>query len=258
MTGLKGKVALVTGGSRGIGAAIVKRLSEEGADVALTYSASRTQADKIVSDVNAQGGRAIAIHADSAEFQEVRNSVDQTVARFGGIDILVNNAAKLHLATIDKYSLEDFEAMMAVNIRAVFVATQEALKHMKRGGRVINIGSITSDFVPIPGASVYAMTKGAITSLTRGLARDLGPLGITVNNVQPGRVDTDLNPADGPLSSKFLEALAVQRFGAADEVAGLPSDRSETMRLASWRLGFYCRAQMRNCLMIGKRHCLCQ
>lgn len=218
---LEGKIALVTGGSRGIGAAIARRLSKEGAHVALTYSSARQQADEIVDEIDARGGSAMAIQADSADVLAVKMSVHQTVARFGHIDILVNNAAVLHRAPINEFSLEDFDRMLAVNIKAVFVATQETIKHMKNGGRVINIGSITSDHVPIAGAAVYAMTKGAITSLTRGLARDLGPMGITVNNVQPGRVDTEMNPADGPLSGKFLEALAVRRFGAADEVAGL-------------------------------------
>jgi 3-oxoacyl-[acyl-carrier protein] reductase len=153
----------------------------------------------------------------------VRNAVAETVEAFGGLDILVNNAGVAAVAPIDEFKLDDFDRLIAVNVRGVFVATQEAVRHMKEGGRIVNIGSINSDFVPFIGGSVYALTKGAVASFTRGLARDLGPRGITVNNIQPGPVDTDMNPADGPFAAQMKAFIAVQRYGHGDEVAGMVS-----------------------------------
>lgn len=228
MVSLVGKVALVTGGSRGIGAAIARRFGHEGAAVAFTYFGSKDAAEDVARAIKADGGRAIAIHADSADISDVKAAVSKTVEEFDAIDILVNNAAINYLGHIDDYALADLDQMIAVNIRGLFIATQEALRHMGQGGRIINIGSISSDYMPNSGASVYAMTKGAVASLTRGLARDLGPRGITINNVQPGRIDTELlrdarrrlqlQDSDG---DRMREAIALKRYGVDDEVAGL-------------------------------------
>jgi 3-oxoacyl-[acyl-carrier protein] reductase len=219
---LNNKVALVTGGSRGIGAAIAKRLSKEGASVSITYVASKEPAEALVAAIEKDDGRALAIEADSAEVSHVKAAVAETVTAFGGLDILVNNAGIERAGAVADYSLDDLDAMIAVNIKGLFVATQEAIRHMGEGGRVINIGSVSSDYMPIAGRAVYALTKGAVASFTRGLARDLGPRGITVNNVQPWRVDTDLlRAAVGPVADRVRETIALGRFGAPDEVAGL-------------------------------------
>jgi 3-oxoacyl-[acyl-carrier protein] reductase len=219
--GLAGKVALVTGGSRGIGAAIARRLARDGAAVAVTYNASPEKAEAVVQEIEAAGGRALAVRADSADVSAVRRAVGTTVETFGGIDILVNNAGILVLGTVDRFSLDDFDRMVAVNVRAGFVAVQEAARHLKPGGRVINIGSMVADRTGFPGASVYGMTKAAVAGLTRGLAIDLAPRGITVNNVQPGPTETDMNPRGGPHHDLVVNLLPVKRAGTADEIAGL-------------------------------------
>ncbi len=221
--GLAGKVALITGGSRGIGAAIARRLAEDGAAVAVTYNASPEKAEVVVREIEAAGGRALAVRADSADVSAVRAAVTTTVAAFGQLDVLVNNAGILVLGTVDQYSLDDFDRMVAVNIRAAFVAVQEAARHLKQGGRVINIGSMVADRTGFPGASVYGMTKAAVAALTRGLAIDLAPRGITVNNVQPGPTETDMNPKDGPFHATLIQMLPVKRLGRADEIAGMVS-----------------------------------
>jgi 3-oxoacyl-[acyl-carrier protein] reductase len=218
---LKGKRALVTGGSRGIGAAIVKRLAREGADVALTYVSKPDEAGKTADAAKALGVRALAIRADAADSEALVAAVERTAKEFGGIDILVNNAGVLAIAPIDEISLKDFDRTFAVNVRAVFVATQAAVKHMKEGGRVINIGSCNAERMPFPGGAVYAMSKSALVGLVQGLARDLGPRGITVNNVQPGPVDTDMNPAEGEFATKLKALMALPRYGHADEIAAM-------------------------------------
>jgi len=208
---LAGKVALVTGGSRGIGAAIAKRLAADGAAVALTYSASPAKADEVVRSIKAAGGKALAIKADAADTEAVRLAVAKTIGTFGGIDILVNNAGVGIIAPIEQFSLEDFEKLIAVNVRGLFVATQEAARHLREGGRIIHIGSTNSERMPFDGGSVYALTKG--------LARDLGPRGITVNNVQPGPIDTDMNPANTDFARDTVPFTALQRYGQTDEIA---------------------------------------
>ncbi len=218
---LAGKVALVTGGSRGIGAGIALRLAAEGAAVAITYSQSPGKAEAVVKAIEQDGGRAVAIQADGGDAEAVKRAVAETVQTLGRLDILVNNAGMITLGTVDKFSLEDFDRMMAVNVRGVFVATQEAARHMGEGGRVINMGSINADWVPLPGLAVYAATKGAVASLTRGLARDLAPRGITVNNIEPGPIDTDMNPATGPFAATLLNYVALKRYGRSEDIAGL-------------------------------------
>jgi 3-oxoacyl-[acyl-carrier protein] reductase len=219
---LKNKRALVTGGSRGIGAAIVKRLAREGADVAFTYASAKARADEIVTAASALGVRVLAIKADSADASAVTAAVDRTVKEFGGIDILVNNAGVFLMGPIDTFALADFDRTLAVNVRAVFVATQAAVRHMKEGGRIINIGSCNAERMPFAGGGVYAMSKSALQGLVQGLSRDLGPRGITINNVQPGPVDTDMNPAGSEFAAMLVkQVLAVPRYGTADEVASL-------------------------------------
>jgi 3-oxoacyl-[acyl-carrier protein] reductase len=218
---LTGKVALVTGGSRGIGAAIATRLARDGAAVALTYANAQQKADEVVRAIEAAGGRALAMRADSADAAAVQSAVAETVRTFGRLDVLVNNAGIAVVAPLDDFSLDDFDRMVAVNVRGVFAAIQAASRHMSAGGRIITIGSVNADRMPFTGGSVYAMTKAAVAGLTRGLARDLGPRGITINTVQPGPVDTDMNPADGPFAESMKGMMALGRYGQGDEIAGL-------------------------------------
>ena len=218
---LEGKVALVTGGSRGIGAAIAKRLGADGASVAFTYASAQGKAAEVVKVIEAAGGRALAIRADSADVQAVRDAVAETVRAFGRLDVLVSSAGILTMAPFDQFSIDDFDRMVAVNIRAAFVAAQEAARHMGEGGRIINIGSVNADRMPFAGGSVYAMTKAALAGLTRGLARDLGPRGITVNNVQPGPVNTDMNPSDGAFAESLKALMALDRYGRGEEIAAM-------------------------------------
>jgi len=219
---LKNKRALITGGSRGIGAAIVKRLAREGADVAFTYSSSPDRANETLKAAQALGVEAIAIQADSADASAVVAAVERTVKELGGIDILVNSAGVLALGLIDDFKLADFDRTVAVNVRAVFVAAQAAVKHMKEGGRIINIGSCNAERIPFPGGAVYAMSKSALQGLVQGLARDLGGRGITINNVQPGPIDTEMNPDKSEFAEMLKKQfLALPRFGTAEEVAGM-------------------------------------
>lgn len=217
---LSGKAALVTGGSRGIGATIVRRLAKDGAAVAFTYAASEEKAKALEAEIASRGGKALAIKADSADAQAVQQAVSQTVEAFGRLDVLVNSAGILIHGMVDSYALADFDRMVAVNVRAVFVATQAAVPHMGEGGRVITIGSVTADRSGFAGSSVYSMTKGAVASLTRGLARDLGPRGITVNVVQPGPTDTDMSP-QGEIGEHVRSLIALGRMGKDSEIASL-------------------------------------
>jgi 3-oxoacyl-[acyl-carrier protein] reductase len=218
---LQNKRALVTGGSRGIGAAIVKRLAREGAHVALTYVSKPDEADKSVAAAKEFGVKALAIQADAADPQAVISAVERTVKEFGGIDILVNNAGIALIAPVEDFRLEDFDRTFAINVRAVFVATQAALKRMKEGGRIINIGSCNAERMPFQGGAAYAMSKAALVGLVKGLARDLGSRGITVNNIQPGPVDTEMNPATGDFAEMLKKLMALPRYSTADEIAGM-------------------------------------
>lgn len=216
---LAGKVAFIQGGSRGIGAAIARRLARDGAAVALTYMSSPDKAQQVVKEIVDAGGSALAIQADSSTPDAIRTAIDQAAATFGHIDILVNNAGVLALGAVDELTMEDFDRTVAVNVRSVFVAAQQAVRHMGDGGRIITIGSTNADRMPFAGGSIYAMSKSAIVGLTKGLARDLGPRGITVNNVQPGPVDTDMNPADSDFADGLRGLMAINRYGQAEEIA---------------------------------------
>jgi 3-oxoacyl-[acyl-carrier protein] reductase len=221
MTNLQGRRALVTGASRGIGAEIVRHLAADGASVAFTYGRSSAEAEKLVAEVTAAGGKAVAIQADSADAEQVAKSVDDAVAQLGGLDILVNNAGVAVLRDVESFTLEEFDRQLAINVRAVFVAIQRAVPHLDSDGRIINIGSINADRVPAPGLAAYAMTKAAVAGLTRGLARELGPRGITVNNVQPGPIATDMNPDEGEFAASAKELMAIGRYGHPSDVAGV-------------------------------------
>lgn len=220
---LTGRRALVTGGSRGIGAEIVRRLAADGAAVAFTYGASAVEAEKLAAEVAANGQTAVPIQADSADPAQVSAAVEQTVAALGGLDVLVNNAGTAHIAPIDEFTQEQFDRLVAVNIGGVYSAIRSAVGHLGEGSRIINIGSINADRVPTGGTAVYAMTKGAVSSLTRALARELGPRGITVNNVQPGPIATDLNPDEGEFADAVRQTTALGRYGHTSDIAAVVS-----------------------------------
>jgi len=216
---LQGRRALVTGASRGIGAGIALALADKGADVAITYLNSPDRAADVVRMVEAKGRRAVAIRADSADSAAVRRSVAETVAGLGGLDILVNNVGISRDGAFAQMSLEDIDALLHVNTRAAVLASQAALPHLGEGGRIITIGSCVAERVPFSGLTVYSMTKSAMLALTRGLARDLGPQGITVNLVQPGPIDTDQNPADGAWADVNRQFTALGRYGTPADIA---------------------------------------
>lgn len=218
---LAGKTALVTGGSRSIGAAIARRLAADGAAVAITYSASPERAEAVVAEIEAAGGKALAIAADAADPAAVRAAVARTVEALGGLDILVNNAGVLAVGPIDVASFTDYERMLAVNVTGVYVATQAAVPHMREGGRIIHIGSSIVRYAGLAGASAYALTKGAVSGFTRGLVRELGPKGITVNTVLPGPTETDMNPAGGAIAAMLTAGIALGRYGQPPEIASV-------------------------------------
>ncbi|HWZ75736.1 MAG TPA: 3-oxoacyl-ACP reductase family protein [Candidatus Sulfotelmatobacter sp.] len=221
MSKLAEKVALVTGGSRGIGAAIAKRLAADGARVAITYAKDASAASGVVKAIELHGGKAIAIQADAADVKAVRAAVEKTVATFGRLDVLVNNAGTAIPKTFEETTLEEMDRVIDINIRGTFTATQASLKHMKSGGRIIMIGSAVGERVAAPGLVAYAGTKGAVKMFSQALAREIGSRGITVNNVQPGPIDTDLNPASGDWAVPQKAATALDRYGRVDEVAAL-------------------------------------
>ncbi|HWZ26183.1 MAG TPA: 3-oxoacyl-ACP reductase family protein [Verrucomicrobiae bacterium] len=221
MSKLSKKVALVTGGSRGIGAAIAKRLASDGATVAITYSKDAKAASSVVKAIEAAGGKAIAIQADAANAEAVNAAVQKTVTTFGGIDVLVNNAGTAIPKAFEQTTLEELDRVFDINVRGVMVATQAALKHMKTGGRIIMIGSCVGERMMTPGLVPYSATKGAVKMFTQGLSREVGKRGITVNNIQPGPIDTDLNPATGDWAAPQKAATALDRYGQVDEVAAL-------------------------------------
>jgi 3-oxoacyl-[acyl-carrier protein] reductase len=219
MSKLAGKKALVTGASRGIGTAIVRRLAAEGADIAFTYQRSAEAAQALAREIEALGRKVIALQADSADSTAVQHSVSATVERLGGLDILVNNAGIAREGLLEEMTLEDIDALLDVNIRAVVLAARAAIPHLPRGGRIINIGSNLAERVPFGGVTVYSMTKSALVSLTKGLSRDLGPRGIAVTLVNPGSTDTDMNPANGPRAEKQRGLSALGHYGKPEDIA---------------------------------------
>lgn len=221
MTNLKNKIALVTGGSRGIGAAIVKRLSAEGAKVAFTYASSGAVSENLVKEIENSGGEAIAIKADSGSYDEVTGAVEKAAAHFGKIDILVNNAGVADGKAFEEYTQEDFNRMFDVNVKGVFFATQAAIKHIPDGGRIITIGSCLAEIVTVPNLTLYSMSKSALVGFNKGLARDLGDRRITANLVNPGPTETDMNPATGPIADAARERMAIKEYGTAEGIASL-------------------------------------
>lgn len=219
MSDLNGQVALVTGGSRGIGAAIATRLAELGADVAITYAQSKESADEVVGRITALGRRGLAIKADSASADEVVSAVGQVVDDLGSLDILVNNAGIFPFGPISDVALEEVDRALGIHARATYLASQAAVRHMSEGGRIISIGSNLAERVPFSGVTLYAMSKSALIGFTRGLARELGERGITVNLVQPGATATDMNPADGESADHQRELSALGRYADPSEVA---------------------------------------
>jgi 3-oxoacyl-[acyl-carrier protein] reductase len=220
-TKLEGKIALVTGGSRGIGAAIAKRLAADGANVAITYTKGADAAASVVKEIERGGGKAIAIQADATDAGAVEAAVEKTVATFGRLDVLVNNAGTAIPKRFEETTLEELDRLIDINVRGTFVTTQAALKHMNDGGRIIMIGSAVGERVLVPGLVPYSATKGAVKMFAQGLSREVGSRGITVNNIQPGPIDTDLNPAAGDWAVPQKAATGLDRYGRVDEVAAL-------------------------------------
>src|SRR6202012_6003380 len=221
MSKLNGKVALVTGASRGIGAAIAKRLASDGADVAITYSKAADAANAVVKEIEKSGRRAIAIQADEIDAAAVKTAVDKTVSAMGRLDVLVNNAGTAIPKKFEETTIDEIDHVIAINVRGTMVATQAALKHMQKNGRIINIGSCVGERMMTPGLVPYSATKGAVKMFTQGLSREVGDRGITVNNVQPGPIDTDLNPATSDWATPQVAMTALGRYGKVDEVAAL-------------------------------------
>jgi 3-oxoacyl-[acyl-carrier protein] reductase len=221
MTELQGKNVFVSGGSRGIGAAIAKKMAEVGANVVFTYSKSQEQAQAMVKEIEATGVKALAIQADAMQAEQVISAIQKAVSTLGAINILINNAGIFELKSITESTLEDYERTEKVNIKAVFAATMEAVKSMPAVGRIIAIGSVNADFMPFPGGSLYAMSKAAVQMMTKSWARDLGDRQITVNVIQPGPIDTDMNPASGAFAETVTAMTAIKRYGKPEEIAEL-------------------------------------
>ena len=218
---LAGKVALVTGGSRGIGAASAKRLAADGASVAVTYAKGADAAASVVTAIERAGGKAIAIQADAIDAKAVSAAVEKTVKTFGRLDILVNNAGTAIPKPFEEATLEELDRVIDLNVRGVLIATHAALKHLRDGGRIISIGSSVGERMMTPGLAAYSATKGAVKMFTQGLSREVGPRGITVNNVQPGPIDTELNPAEGEWATPQIANTALKRYGHVEDVAAL-------------------------------------
>ena len=221
MSELDGKIALVIGGSRGIGAAISRRMIADGASLAIIYRSRAEEADKLASELGESGASVLAIQADVSDPIALINAIARVAEKFGRLDILVNVAGLAITGSLDSYAEDAFDRTFALNVRAPFIAAKEAAALMGAGGRIITIGSIVADRMPGGGGTLYAASKAALGGLTRGLARDLGERGITANLVQPGPIDTERNPADGPNADANRTPLAIRRHGTADEVAGL-------------------------------------
>ncbi len=221
MPNLAGKTALVTGGSRGIGAGIAIRLAADGADVAITYTKNKAAADKVVAAITASGRKGFAIQADGADAAAQRAGVTEAAEKLGGLDIVVHNAGFGEFGLIGADSEDSFRRQFALNVDGVVIGTIAALPHLRDGGRIIIIGSVNAHTLPAPGVAIYGATKAAVAAFAKGWARDLGPRGILVNCIQPGPVDTDLNPADGPLAQMMTPRIALGRYGRVEEIAAL-------------------------------------
>ncbi|WP_157220954.1 SDR family NAD(P)-dependent oxidoreductase [Flavisphingomonas formosensis] len=221
MKPLHGKRAFVTGGSRGIGAAIGRRFAADGADVAIGYERSAEAANAIAAEIQSAGNHAVAIQMNAADPTSIKRAVDRAAKELGGLDILVNNAGIISYGTVEEITLEQIDAMLAVNVRGVILATQAALAHMPNGGRIISTGSNLADRVPDAGKALYSASKSALVAWTKGAARDLGPRGITVNLVHPGSTNTDMNPADGPHAEAQRQRMAIKEYGRPEDVAAL-------------------------------------
>jgi 3-oxoacyl-[acyl-carrier protein] reductase len=237
---LAGRRALVTGGSRGIGAGIVRRLAADGAAVGFTYREAKGPANDLEQEIIGSGGQAFGVQADGEDPEALRAAISETVGRFGGLEVLVNNAGTSHMAPIEEFPMAEYDRLLAVNVRAIFVAIQAALPHLGAGGRIISIGSVLADRAPISGMSVYSLTKAAVAGLSRSLARELGPRGITVNTVQPGPVETDMNPASGEFADAVRSLTAVGHYGQphdiADAVAFLARTEARFVTGATWNV----------------------
>jgi 3-oxoacyl-[acyl-carrier protein] reductase len=218
---LEGKIALVTGGSRGIGAAIAKRLAADGAKVTITYAKDASAAAAVVKAIESAGGKAIAIQADATDPAAVKAAVDKTVASVGKLDVLVNNAGTAIPKKFEETTLEELDRVININLRGVFVMTQAALKHMNNNGRIVTIGSCVGERMMTPGLVPYSATKAAIRMFTQGLSREVGDRGITVNNIQPGPIDTELNPASGEWAVPQKAATALNRYGSVEDIAAM-------------------------------------
>jgi 3-oxoacyl-[acyl-carrier protein] reductase len=232
MPQLAGKKAIVTGGSRGVGAGIVRCLAAEGADVGFTYVSRQDAADCITEELRSTGRKALAVRADSSEPQELTDAVDHIAGHLGGLDIFVSSAGALMFKAIDEFSVDDFDSIVALDLRAAFVGSKAALAHLKEGGRIIFISSNIADYAALPTTGFYSMVKSGLDGLCKGMARDLGPKGITVNTVHPGPIGTDANPQDGPYSADLKRLMATPRLGRPEDVGGL------VVYLASSRANF--------------------
>ncbi len=218
---LSGKTAIVTGGSRGIGAAIARRFAQEGASVAITYQSNRQAADETVAAIEAAGGRGLAIQADASDPQASAGAVRQAAEAFGGLDIVVHNAGVFGVGALPTTEFEEYRRQFGVNVDGVYAGTKEAEAHIRDGGRILVIGSVNAHSLPVPGVAVYGATKAAVAALVKGWARDLGDRNILVNVIQPGPVDTDMNPAEGPFADMLKSMTALKRYGHAHEIASL-------------------------------------
>ncbi len=221
MGSLTGKTALVTGGSRGIGAGIAKRLAADGADIAITYTRGAAAAASVVGEIERAGSKAMSIQADAADAAAVTAAVEQTVATYGRLDVLVNNAGTAIPKPFDETTIEELDRVIGINLRGTMIATLAALRHMQDGGRIIMIGSCVGERMMTPGLAAYAATKGAIKMFTQGLSRETGSRGITVNNIQPGPIDTDLNPAAGDWATPQIANTALKRYGHVEDIAAM-------------------------------------
>ncbi len=221
MENLKNKVAFITGGSRGMGAAIAKRLAQQGADIVFTYVHAIDKAQEVKKEIEKQGRKVLIIQADNQQPADLILAIENAAKTFGKIDILVNNAGIYLGKPFEDFTLEEFDQLVNINVRAVFIASQNVLRYMPDGGRIITIGSNLADRVAHAGNSLYSMSKSALTGLTKGMARELGARKITVNLLQPGSTDTDMNPAEGVYAEAQRNLMAIPQYGSVDDISAM-------------------------------------